>query len=576
MLLPPAVNHTFGVTLGVILAALHACTPLPGYEGSDAMTGSAPSAAVREIGIPVRSVNWVQLYAGRSATGNDCIYAGMGQESDPLFVLQIDPEDGSLRQFAATVTDANFPTASFMSHSGQLYLGAAYAGHLLRFDPQRDAIDDLGAIHPEAATFPCRIDEAEDGTLWIGSYPAADLTSFDPTTGRFTHHGRMDEVDMYNYPLVNRDGTIANNVRVTRSFVVVYDPASGERRTVGPVAVKGEDDLNLYRGADGALYIASSLGNFRLDGFVAEPVEALPPAAAAPGLSDGTRFAFADAGEQSYHQLQLRRPDGAVDTFELEYEAGGSRLFYIHPGPDGKVYGSSILPLHCFRYDPATGELDDLGRCSTATGEAYSMANLDGRIYISSYPQAILSVFDPARPYHFGDADGDNPRDLGRIDDLSYRPRSTLTGPLGRVWTASLPDYGRWSGPLSWYDPATDERHAYHGVAGDGSCYTLAWLEDRGLIAVGTSIDGGSGTQPRLEAASLFLWDYAREQKVWESTFDDEDPVHVVNALLETDGVLFGTWQRRSGATELFRFDPEARQIVDRCPLPERALDLGL
>ena len=53
-------------------------------------------------------------------------------------------------------------------------------------------------------------------------------------------------------------------------------------------------------------------------------------------------------------------------------------------------------------------------------GEAYSMANLEGKISISSYPGARLSVYDPSRAYHFGEAPGDNPRDLGRIDEISY------------------------------------------------------------------------------------------------------------------------------------------------------------
>lgn len=172
--------------------------------------------AIREIGVPVRGVNWVQLFAGHTATGDSCLYATMGQESAPLFVLQINPIDGSLHQYDAAVEGANFCPAAHMGADGRLWLGAAYAGHLLCFDPRQSALIDAGAIHPEAATFPCRIDQASDGALWIGSYPTADLTRFDPATGQFQRYGRMDDVDMYNYPLVNSDGTVANLIRMTR------------------------------------------------------------------------------------------------------------------------------------------------------------------------------------------------------------------------------------------------------------------------------------------------------------------------------------------------------------------------
>ena len=86
------------------------------------------------------------------------------------------------------------------------------------------------------------------------------------------------------------------------------------------------------------------------------------------------------------------------------------------------------------------------------------MANPGNDLYISSYPGASISVYDPFQSYHFGNQPEHNPRDIGRVDDISYRPRFTLAGPLGRVWLASLPDYGRWGRPLSYYDPATEEK----------------------------------------------------------------------------------------------------------------------
>jgi streptogramin lyase len=530
---------------------------------------------IREIGVPVRSVSWVRLHAGRDGKGDGRLYATMGQQADNLFVLQIDPKTGEYRQFTSEVSKASGPTATLMSRTGRLYVGSAYAGHLLCFDPEADALQDLGAIHPEAAVFPCRMDEDAEGRIWIGSYGTADLTCYDPATESFTPYGRMDDTDMYNYPLVNADGTVANLIRMTVPHVVVFDPETGRKETVGPVVPKGEGSIDLRRGADGQLYIASSEGDFRLDGWEAVPVDEAPPAAPAENLPDGSTFRFADAGEQINRKLEVRSPAGEVRTFDLDYEASGSGIFYLHAGPDACLYGSSILPLHLFRYDPGNESLADLGKCSSAGGEAYSMGNYGGSLYISAYTGATLSVYDPQRPYHFGDTPEDNPRDLGRIDDISYRPRSTLTGPMGRVWVASVPDYGMWGGPLSYYEPSTGEKKAYYRIVGDGSCYTLAHLQAEELLAVGTTISGGSGTQPKVDQAVLFLFDYKKEEKVWEGTLDRT--VHAFNALVTvTDGRLFGT-VTGGGEPELFVFDPETRTFTDRMPVPEGGpLDLGL
>jgi hypothetical protein len=386
----------------------------------------------------------------------------------------------------------------------------------------------------------------------------------------------MDDVDMYNYPLAGKDGRIACLIRMTEPHVVLFDPRTGEKRQLGPAISKDEGTLDLVRGGDDELYIVSSQGNFRIERGQAVPVDSIPSRASSPRLADGTTFAFRDADELLYRTLDVRRSDGSGRTFRLDYEASGSDIFYLHAGPDGRIYGSSILPLHLFRFDPRTDEIADLGRCSVSAGEAYSMANYENKVFIATYPQARLSVYDPGQPYQFGTEPGANPRDLGRIDDLSYRPRSCLAGPLGRIWTASLPDYGRWGGPLAYYDPASGDRGAYYQVAGDASCYTLAHLPTERLIAVGTTIEGGTGTQPKVEQAALFLWDYEREEKVWEGTLDPR--VTVYNALLTgTDGRLYGTASGPNLPATFFVFDPETRAFTHHQPLPGgQPLDLGL
>ena len=103
----------------------------------------------------------------------------------------------------------------------------------------------------------------------------------------------------------------------------------------------------------------------------------------------------------------------------------------------------------------------------------------------------------------------------------------------------------------------------------------MAYLEDKELLAVGTSISGGSGTQPKVEQAVLFLWDCEAEKKVWEGTLDRL--VNAFNALVAVpDGRLYGT-VTGGEKPELFVFDPESRTFADCIPLPHGGpLDLGL
>ena len=419
-----------GLALLAFAAVLAACGP-------SSKVAYVENPEPRTIGVPVKSVNWVKTHFALNADKQPRIYITMGQQGDNLFVAEVDPVTGSAKQYLGTVKNSNYPTATLMSRSGMLYIGAAYAGHLYRFDPQKEALEDLGAINPGKVEFPCAIDEDKSGRVWVGSYGTADLTAFDPKTGEFQRFGRMDDVDMYNYPIVNADGLVCNKIMMTKPKCVVLDPQTGRKEVVGPVATKGQDTLDLRKDAQGWVHIVSSLGNFKIQGFKAVPERQAPAAPARPPFQDIKDVRFVGPDAEPHKQLEVQMVNGDLRTLDLNLELAGTDIFYIHVGPDNLIYGSSILPLHLFRYNPETGELVDLGKASSAGGEAYSMANLEGKLYISAYTGATLSVYDPTKPYAFGNTPESTPRDLGRMDKISYRPRSTLAGPLGRVWVAS-------------------------------------------------------------------------------------------------------------------------------------------
>ena len=482
-------------------------------------------AEVRELCVPVKSVSHVYLFVGAHADGSPALYATMAQVGAPFFVIDIDLQSGHCTKFSAEVLRAMEAVSAFWSDRWQcLYGGSCYTGHLHRFDPKLGRIEDLGKINPEGqntACFPCSMDEHPDGSLYIGSYNGCDLTRFDPATGAFTRFGRMDPEEMYLYVLCGDDGTVAGLAMTAHPHVVVLDPATGERHTVGPIVDKqaGDGEIKLFKGIDGLLYIKGDSGNFRVQGMEALPVETVPEPRPAPGLPDGSTFRWLDAELFEHRTLEITAPSGETRVLHLDWEGDGTDIMFCHLGPDGLVYGSSMLPEHLFRYNPQTGESIDFGACSTSGGEAYSMGNLDGKLYIASYPEAKLSIYDPAKPYRFGADAEANPREVGRPDPVSYRPRGMVAGPAGKVWIASQPDYGTWGGTLSSYDPQTNtfvsHRHIFQDCAGE----SLTYLAEDDLLLMGFCIEGGNGTKPRAKKAGLALWNPRTDALVWQGDF---------------------------------------------------------
>ena len=60
------------------------------------------------------------------------------------------------------------------------------------------------------------------------------------------------------------------------------------------------------------------------------------------------------------------------------------------------------------------------------------------RLFIGSYTHAVLTVYDPARPWAPGTAPDSNPRDLGTMGEQQYRPWDMTVGSDGRVWAAAF------------------------------------------------------------------------------------------------------------------------------------------
>jgi hypothetical protein len=200
------------------------------------------------------------------------------------------------------------------------------------------------------------------------------------------------------------------------------------------------------------------------------------------------------------------------------------------------------------------------------------MGHLGGKLYIASYPAARISIYDPSKPYRFGEDTDANPRDIGRLDDVGYRPRAMLCGPAGRIWVGSIPDYGMWGGTLASLDPATLAIKSHRHLVQDCSPVALEWLPEPKQIAVGMSIHGGSGTTPRATRAPIVFWDPAKDAAVGEAwNCGVDEPIDgFLDLRLSPDGLLYAIvgipdeGRPRKVRAELLVLDPAKRRLLER------------
>jgi len=247
----------------------------------------------------------------------------------------------------------------------------------------------------------------------------------------------------------------------------------------------------------------------------------------------------------------------------LQYEAAGAFIFVVGTGPDGKIYGSSMLPLRLFVYDPEKNSLANLGRASLWPGEVYSLGSLDGKLYLCSYPGARLSVYDPGKPIRFGDDEDANPRDLGPMGGDLYRPRAMIAGPHGKVLIGGYPDYGLLGGAIGAYDPMKNEKRVYRHIIRNQSIASLAYIEKLDLIAAGGSIRGGTGTHAVEKEAKLMLWDPKEEKKIFEIVPVPEAKT-ILSLAVTVEGLLYGITDN----AKVFVFEPDKKEI-------RKVFDLG-
>ena len=472
----------------------------------------AAGPKVERIGVAVKAVVWgnSQGRLARSPAGRDGMFY-MGYYSNTgSSLVGIEPASGE-RLEEKLPSPGGYGLAE--GADGSVYIGGVGPGNMYRFDPATKQMRNLGGKE-FGSDYVWACAASPDGKRIYGAtYPQSKLLEYDIEAGKLRDLGRMSEKEAYARGVcVDAFGKVWVGIGI-HADLVVYDPDAGRHTSVLPDEFKRNSTCyNLA--ASGPYVFCSLLFDGKLLVFDARTralVRALDPPkgdvfwmttlGAPPGEiylnahPSGALYHYSVAGDklarlaeglgqcelvkdgrcvygtddQDFFVHDLREKKHLVRT-KLAEARDGMALMTLCTGRDGFIYGSTYINQHMFRLDPKTDRIEDLGKVVQMGGQVDSMcAGRDGRIYMGSYSFAVVSVYDPARPWRAGTGADANPREIGRIRG-QYRTRSCALGPDGNLYMGTIPSYNSApTGAFSRINPATNEITTWHDLVPGGA-----------------------------------------------------------------------------------------------------------
>ena len=444
-------------------------------------------------------------------------------------LMVIDLETGETTPYPLPVSGSAWHARR--ARDGTLWIGLGFASsELVRFDvTQRDYLP-VAARPSDGAKIICDVTEGEDGCIYYASATSAQLWRYDPETGE--HELLVERIDPENaYPYcltTGYGGRIFIAMACDLDRLWCYDPGDGslvnmtpeqyqapglwnrpvacgkwvllswfdhEKEEVQVHLYDGEhrkfvqalnlpeytdysgDTSNLVEMPDGRVFVKVARGRFQevslpsmalSGGF---QLEAAHDQMTVLATSDGGRLAAGWGQEYGVAAAD----GGRIGWRRPATEPLPHRIFSLYGGEDGLVYGSAEVGNTIFWYDPRSGESVNTGQVTDTSGEVYGICSFGGKLYTASYTWAVITVFDPARPWSPGEEADSNPRTIGRIGHGQYRPVGGIhPGPRGLLAVGTVPNYGMSGGAFTLIDPETEQMRVYRNRVPGGTVNEFA------------------------------------------------------------------------------------------------------
>jgi hypothetical protein len=274
-------------------------------------------------------------------------------------------------------------------------------------------------------------------------------------------------------------------------------------------------------------------------------------------------------------RVQWRTPGSKGPWNELKYQIKYTSPIPIESLvalPDGSVLGNARDYHGFFRFDPATAKTDAYGAHGPSRG---ARAVMNGLVYITGYPNSVLYVYDPSKPWTArkqNEKDPSvNPLWLGNFAQSgAHYPELLVPASNGRLYFAGRREREGVGGGVGYYDPANGLFEGHHE--------NLSFLDPRGLLVIdslqrvvyaGKLRADPSQASPPPADAELVLYDLEL----------NEVERQVVKPGLHNTGRLFRTSQPNVivGVVRderlIYRYDITAKKLLGSKPLDGAVTD---
>ncbi len=202
---------------------------------------------------------------------------------------------------------------------------------------------------------------------------------------------------------------------------------------------------------------------------------------------------------------------------------GSIRTGWNHIG--GPAFGQTF-----FSFQPKSNLLTSYSQVVDRTGEVYYGIPYQQKFYMISYPEAILSVYDPSRRWSYGSTSASNPRTILHIAKEQNRPIGGIhTGPEGKMYIGTQPNYGLLGGALSVFDPVSEKINIYRNLIPNEEINTVG--TDERYVYCGSDPAGGIGSKPVETQSHFFVWDPKLKKIIFDHKFATPNELGAIAAV---------------------------------------------